>query len=74
MAALRQRPIADTLFGDVTIRTDGRAVHAMYQFRCKPAAASTGEWDLYEPVTTIDAEAAFRPLRDGGCPLVTKLP
>ena len=37
----------------------------------KPAE-STGEWDLYKTLATIPAEEAFRPLNEGGCPLVGK--
>ena len=42
----------------------------MYVFRVKAPARSKGRWDVYEPVTTIPAEQAFRPLDRGGCPLV----
>jgi branched-chain amino acid transport system substrate-binding protein len=63
-------PIADTLFGPTVIRKDGRAVHAMYLFQVKAPAQSKGPWDLYNLVTTIPAAEAFRPLAEGGCPLV----
>ncbi len=33
VAAMRRAPIDDTLFGTVTLRVDGRAVHDMYRFR-----------------------------------------
>ncbi len=70
VAEMKRQPIDDALFGPVSVRADGRAVHAMYVFRVKAPAASHGEWDLYEPVLTIPAADAFRPLADGGCPLV----
>lgn len=70
VAAMRQAPIEDPLFGTVTVRPDGRATHAMYVFRVKPPARSKGRWDVYELVTTIPADQAFRPLDQGGCPLV----
>ena len=69
---MRRAPIEDALFGTVTVRQDGRATHAMYVYRVKSPAASKSEWDLYEPVLTIPAAEAFRPLADGGCPLVGK--
>jgi branched-chain amino acid transport system substrate-binding protein len=31
-----------------------------------------GQWDVFKLVGTIPADQAFRPLEDGGCPLVTK--
>jgi branched-chain amino acid transport system substrate-binding protein len=63
-------PIDDTLFGKVTVRPDGRAVHDMYLFRVKTPAESKGEYDLYALQQTVPAAQAFRPLADGGCPLV----
>ncbi|WP_237478066.1 ABC transporter substrate-binding protein [Lichenibacterium dinghuense] len=66
---MKRAPIADALFGTVTVRADGRAIHPMYVYRVKTPAESHGEWDLYSPVATIPADRAFRPLADGGCPL-----
>jgi branched-chain amino acid transport system substrate-binding protein len=73
MAALKATPIEDALFGSVTIRNDGRAIHAMHQFRAKPPSSSGG-WDIYEHLETIPPALAFRPLEAGGCALVSKSP
>ena len=70
VAAMKAAPIEDSLFGTVTVRPDGRAVHPMYVFRVKSPAQSKSRWDVYEPVTTIPADQAFRPLDQGGCALV----
>ncbi len=70
VAEMRRAPIEDKLFGTVMVRPDGRATHAMHVFRVKAPAASHSAWDLYDEVTTIPADQAFRPLSDGGCPLV----
>ena len=70
LTAMRSAPIADTLFGTVTVRQDGRAIHPMYVFRVKTPAASKSDWDLYDLVATIPADDAFRPLNEGGCPLI----
>jgi branched-chain amino acid transport system substrate-binding protein len=70
MAQLRSAPIDDALFGRVTVRADGRAVHAMHVFRVKRPDQSTSRYDFYEPVATVPPEQAFRPLAEGGCPLV----
>ena len=67
VAQMRRAPIADTLFGAVTIRADGRAVHDMYRFKVKAPADSKGRWDLYQLLATIPAANAFRPLAEGGC-------
>lgn len=70
LAKMREMPIDDPLFGKGEVRIDGRAVHDMFLFRVKTPAQSKGEWDLYETVATIPAAQAFRPLSEGGCPLV----
>jgi branched-chain amino acid transport system substrate-binding protein len=70
VAQMKAHPIDDALFGHVVIRPDGRATHAMYLFRVKTPAESKGPWDLYTLEQTIPADSAFRPLADGGCPLV----
>jgi branched-chain amino acid transport system substrate-binding protein len=71
VAAMKAMPTDDPLFGKGTIRADGRKIHPMYLFQVKSPAESKGEWDYFKLVSTIPAEEAFRPLKDGGCPLVT---
>lgn len=71
LEAMRAGPIADPLWGgEVRVRRDGRAVHPMYVFRVKTPAESRGPGDVYALIETIPAEEAFRPLAEGGCPLV----
>ena len=60
----------DKLFGDTTIRQDGRVIHPMYLFEVKKPEESKYPYDYYRLIATIPAEQAFRPLADGGCPLV----
>ena len=70
VAAMKDMPTDDPLFGRGRIRADGRKVHPMYLLEVKAPAESTGDWDYLEVVSTIPADQAFRPLADGGCPLV----
>jgi branched-chain amino acid transport system substrate-binding protein len=70
VAKMKETPTSDPLFGEGEIRIDGRKVHDMYLFKVKAPDASTGPWDYYELVATIPGAEAFRPLADGGCPLV----
>ena len=70
--AMRKTPIDDPLFGAVTVRKDGRAVHEMYVFKVKSPAQSKGKDDIYDLMEPIPADQAFRPLSDGGCPLVAR--
>jgi branched-chain amino acid transport system substrate-binding protein len=60
----------DKLFGDVAIRQDGRVVHPMYLFEVKKPEESKYPYDYYRLVSTIAADHAFRPMADGGCPIV----
>jgi branched-chain amino acid transport system substrate-binding protein len=72
VAELRRAPIDDKLFGPIVVRPDGRAVHAMHVFRVKAPAASHDRWDVYDKLADIPADQAFRPLDQGGCPLVAE--
>jgi branched-chain amino acid transport system substrate-binding protein len=70
IASMKNKSFDDPLFGKSIIRDDGRNVHAAYLFQVKTPAESKGPWDYYKLRATIPAEEAFRPLKDGGCPLV----
>lgn len=70
MAKMKEMPTDDPLFGKGYIRADGRKIHPSYLFRVKKPEESKSEWDLYDLVATIPAEESFRPLDQGGCPLV----
>jgi branched-chain amino acid transport system substrate-binding protein len=71
VAKMKSMPTEDRLFGKGHIRQDGRKIHNMYLFEVKKPEESKGPWDLYKLRATIPAEQAFRPLKEGGCPLVT---
>jgi len=60
----------DRLFGDVTIRQDGRVIHPMYLFEVKKPEESKYPYDYYRLISTIPPDRAFRPLAEGGCSLV----
>ncbi|QPF90665.1 ABC transporter substrate-binding protein [Bradyrhizobium commune] len=60
----------DKLFGDITIRQDGRVIHPMYLFEVKKPAESKYPYDYYKLISTIPADRAFRPMAEGGCALV----
>jgi branched-chain amino acid transport system substrate-binding protein len=70
IAELKKTPFKDPLFGDVTVRQDGRVIHPLHLFEVKTPAESKGEWDLYKMISTIPADKAFRPLSEGNCPMV----
>ena len=71
VAKMKEIPTDDPLFGKGEVRADGRKTHDMYLFEVKKPEELKGPWDYYKLLATIPAEKAFRPLNDGGCPLVT---
>jgi branched-chain amino acid transport system substrate-binding protein len=70
VAAMRATKLDDKLFASTEIRADGRVIHPMYLFQVKAPSESKYPYDYYKLVKTIPAAEAFRPLADGGCPLV----
>lgn len=70
MEQMRATPIDDFMTHGGKLRADGRVLRDMYLFQVKKPEESKGEWDLYKLVETIPAAEAFRPMNEGGCPLV----
>jgi branched-chain amino acid transport system substrate-binding protein len=72
IAKMKATPINDFFATNGRIREDGRMVHDMYLVQVKTPAESKGEWDVYKILATIPGDQAYRPLAEGGCPLVKK--
>jgi branched-chain amino acid transport system substrate-binding protein len=70
VAEMKKLPTDDPLFGKGTIRADGRKLHPAYLFEVKAPSESKHPGDFYKLKATIPANEAFRPLEEGGCPLV----
>ena len=70
VAKMKEMPTDDPLFGNGTIRVDGRKIHPAYLMEVKKPSESKYPWDYYKVRATIPADQAFRPLADGGCSLV----
>ena len=70
VAKMKDLPTNDPLFGQGTIRADGRKLHPMYLLEVKSPAESSGPCDYFKATYTIPAEQAFRPMAEGGCALV----
>jgi branched-chain amino acid transport system substrate-binding protein len=68
--AMKRMPTDDDAFGPGRIRQDNRKLHPAYLFEVKSPAESRGLWDYYKLRATVPAEEAFRPMAEGGCPLV----
>ena len=70
-AAMRSAPVNDMNNENVSIRADGRVMCTMYLMQVKMPSESHGPFDVYKTVATLPGQQAFRPLAEGGCPLVT---
>ncbi len=63
----------DAAFGHGSIRADGRGIQDNFVFQIKSPAESKGPWDCYKLVRTVPGETAFRPMAQGGCPLLAEM-
>jgi len=70
MAKMKETPINDFMTRDGRIREDGRVIRDMYLFQVKSPQESTGPDDIYKLIATVPGDQAFRPLKDGKCPLI----
>ncbi len=70
VAAMKQMPTDDDCFGPGLIREDGRKIHPSYLFRVKKPDESRYPGDVYIHLATTPADTAFRPIAEGGCPMI----
>jgi branched-chain amino acid transport system substrate-binding protein len=71
VAEMKKLPTDDPLFGKGTVRADGRKLHPAYLLEVKAPADAKYPGDFYHVRATIPADEAFRPLKDGNCPLAS---
>jgi len=69
-AQMRKMKINDFMTKDGWIREDGRVMRDMYLEEVKSPAESKYPFDYFKVLATIPPDEAFRPLKDGNCPLV----
>ena len=70
MAKMRATPVRDAFTDNGVLREDGRMVHSMFLFEVKRPEESKAPWDYYKVLAEVPPDQAFRPLNEGGCPLV----
>jgi len=70
IARMKAMPTDDDAFGPGKIREDGRKLHPAYLMEVKKPSESSGPYDVLKLVSTVPADQAWRPLSEGGCPLV----
>lgn len=69
VARMKAMPTDDDAYGKGVIRPDGRKTHPFYLFEVKTPAESTGPWDVFKPVASIEADKAFRATDPAVCSL-----
>jgi len=72
VAKMKAMPTNDPLFGNGSIREDGRKIHPAYLYEVKKPSESKAPWDYYKLVSVIPPEEAWTPLSDSKCPLVKR--
>ncbi|MGI4955262.1 MAG: ABC transporter substrate-binding protein [Janthinobacterium lividum] len=70
VARMKQIPVEDDVLSHASLREDGRVVSDVYLFQVKHPNESKGLWDLYALRATLGPDRAWRPMAEGGCPLV----
>ena len=70
VARMKQMPIDNPVYDSGSVREDGRAITPAYLCEIKTPAESKADWDFYKLLKTVPADQAWRPLAEGGCPLV----
>ncbi len=69
---MKELPVNDFWSDNFTIRRDGRLVRDMYLFEVKKPFESNGPWDYCKVLARVPGDEAFRPVSEGGCPLVNQ--
>lgn len=72
VAKMKETPVNDFFAHNGHIRADGRMVHDMYLVQVKSPQDSKYPWDYYKILRVVPGDEAYRPLDQGGCPLVAK--
>ncbi len=68
--AMKEMPVNDFFTKEAFVREDGRVMRNIYLFQVKTPAESKYRFDYYKLLATVPAEQAFRPLAEGGCPMI----
>lgn len=70
LAKMRETPVRDAFTDNGVLREDGRMVHSMFLLEVKKPEESKYPWDYYKVLAEVPGDQVFRPMKDGGCPLI----
>lgn len=71
VAKMKATPVDDMYNDNVQIRPDGRVLHTMYLMQVKTPEESKYPHDDYIVLAKTPGAEAYRPMSEGGCPLVS---
>ena len=69
---MKEIPINDFFTKDGRVREDGRVIRNMYLFQVKSPEESKYAYDYYKLLKAVPGDQAFRPMAQGGCPMVAE--
>ena len=69
-AHMKANRVQDFYNDNILLREDGRCMHRMNLWQVKPEAEAKERYDFCNLISHIAPEEAWRPLNQGGCPLV----
>lgn len=67
VSQMKATPYDDMVFGQGTVRADGRMMNNTYLFQVKTPSESQSEWDCSKLAGTVPPEEGIRPLASGNC-------
>ncbi|WP_342779020.1 ABC transporter substrate-binding protein [Methylobacterium terricola] len=70
VSKMKSTPMNDFINKDVIIRQDGRVLHNMILLQVKAPKDSKYKYDFYNVLGTAPGDKVFRPMAEGGCPLL----
>jgi branched-chain amino acid transport system substrate-binding protein len=70
LTKMRETPVRDAFTDNGYLREDGRMVHSMLLLEVKKPEESKYPWDYYKILAEVPGDQVFRPMKDGGCPLI----
>lgn len=70
MKKIKELPVNDFMTDGAKVREDGRLLRNMYLFEVKKPSESKSKWDVQKQLAVISPSEAWRPLSEGGCPLI----
>lgn len=69
---MKELPVNDFYSTNLVVREDGQLMRDFFLMQVKAPGKSKGPWDYNDILTRVPASEIYRPLENGGCPLIMK--